>query len=146
MSTAEFTFENQNFLYGIGQIVEFPVSTRVIRKGETESHFFQVIEGILEIPSDDFLIRLFPGQFFGELGFLSNLPRTNDVISTTPVRLLKIERSEVIEKFASHPDDRETFLATLKSQAENILSDIDTDEENSNQFFNQLAKFAQTRQ
>ena len=146
MSSAEFTFEDRNFLYGIGSIVEFPINTHVIRKGETESHFFQCIEGILEIPSEDFPVRIFPGQFFGELGFLSDFQRSNDVVSTTPVRLLKIERSEVINKFSSHPDDKQAFLTTLKRQAEHILSDSLMDDDITHSFFKQLAQFAKSNQ
>ena len=145
MSSAEFTFENRNFLYGIGCVVEYSANVQVIRKGETESHFFQVLEGILEVPSDDFPIRIFPGQFFGELGFLSDVQRSNDVVSTTSVRLLKIERSEVINKFSSHPDDKVAFLTTLKQQAEHILTDSSMDDDITHRFFKQLAQFAKSK-
>ena len=146
MSSVEFTFEDRNFLYGIGSIVEFPINTHVIRKGDTESHFFQVLEGILEIPSDDLPIRIFPGHFFGELGFLSDFQRSKDVVTMTSVRLLKVERSEVIEKFSSHPDEQQAFLATLKRQAELILSENSMDDDLTHDFFKQLVHFAKSNQ
>ncbi len=146
MSSVEFTFEDRNFLYGIGNIVEFPINAHVIRKGDTESHFFQVLEGILEIPSDDLPIRLFPGQFFGELGFLSDCQRSKDVISITEVRLLKVERSEVIERFSSQPDEQQAFLATLKRQAELILSEGTLDDGLTHDFFKRIVQFAESKQ
>ena len=146
MSSAEFTFEDRNFLYGIGSIVDFPINAHVIRKGDTESHFFQVLEGILEIPSDDLPIRIFPGQFFGELGFLSDFQRSKDVFTMTSVRLLKIERSEVIERFSSQPDEQQAFLTTLKRQAELILSENSMDDDLTQSFFKQIVQFAKSNQ
>ncbi len=144
MESVEFSLDNQNFLYGIGEVVTFPADTVVIAEGARESHFFQVLEGVLEIPSEDFVIRLFPKQFFGELGFLSDVPRTKDVISATSVRLLKIERQEVIAKFETSPEDKEAFMDTLRIQAGNILQNQSI--EDTQKFFAQLAAFAKVEE
>lgn len=140
MESVKFSLDNQNFLYGIGEIVTFPANTLVIAEGARESHFFQVLEGVLEIPSEDFVIRVFPKQFFGELGFLSDVPRTKDVISATTVRLLKIERQEVIAKFENAPENKDAFMETMRTQAGNILQNQSL--EDTQRFFERLAAFA----
>jgi CRP/FNR family transcriptional regulator, cyclic AMP receptor protein len=58
-------------------------------KGENAHEFFVIEEGTAKVVRDDqYLDELGPGDFFGEMGLLEDVPRNADVIAETPLRLM----------------------------------------------------------
>jgi signal transduction histidine kinase len=59
------------------------------------------------------LLTLLPGQIFGELAFLANLPRTADVVATSETQLLLLSREGFLGVLAAAPDDALILLVNL---------------------------------
>jgi MFS family permease len=76
----------------------------VITQGETGNHFFYVIaEGRATVEIDDAESReLGPGDFFGEIALLRDVPRTATVRALEPLRLYTVERDEFIAAVTGH--------------------------------------------
>jgi len=67
----------------------FESGDNIVRKGEEGVGFYLIIDGAVEIRSDgNTLSKLGPGQFFGEMSVLDRQPRSADVLSVQPTRVL----------------------------------------------------------
>ncbi|MGA3406941.1 MAG: cyclic nucleotide-binding domain-containing protein [Candidatus Bathyarchaeia archaeon] len=61
----------------------------IVKKGEGGVGFYLILDGTVEIRSDgNTLSKLGPGQFFGEMSVLDNQPRSADVVTVQPSRVL----------------------------------------------------------
>ena len=129
-----------SILYGLGELQDFDSNTEITTQGAIESHFFQVLDGILEVVDDDHAIRLFSGDFFGEMGFLTDQPRTKSVKSLTMCRVLRIERSEFLERLKSYPEDLAKVIAEMEHHRTLILNGNDPNA--TGEFFTMIAQFS----
>ena len=74
-----------------------PAGTAVVVQGELGDTFYLVVDGTLEVSSDDRLLRtLGPGDFFGEIALLRDVPRTATVSAATDSSLLTIRRMDFL--------------------------------------------------
>jgi len=61
----------------------------VVSKGDPRDGFYLIFEGAAEVRSDGkTLSKLGSGQFFGEMSILDNQPRSADVVTVEPSRIL----------------------------------------------------------
>ncbi|MGD0423319.1 MAG: cyclic nucleotide-binding domain-containing protein [Candidatus Bathyarchaeia archaeon] len=68
---------------------KFESGYTILKKGEGGVGFYFILEGTVEIRSDgNTLSTLGPGQFFGEMCVLDNQPRSADVVTIQPSRVL----------------------------------------------------------
>jgi CRP-like cAMP-binding protein len=71
--------------------VEFPAERVIARQGEVGTGFFVVVSGNVRVVRDgETLNTLGPGEFFGELSVLDQMPRVAAVIADGPVVCLGI--------------------------------------------------------
>ncbi|HKM77396.1 MAG TPA: cyclic nucleotide-binding domain-containing protein [Candidatus Bathyarchaeia archaeon] len=67
----------------------FESGHKVVSKGDPGDGFYLIFEGAAEVRSDGkTLSKLGPGQFFGEMSVLDNQPRSADVVTVEPSRIL----------------------------------------------------------
>jgi CRP-like cAMP-binding protein len=84
-----------DYLRQRGEEVEFAEGETVLRQGETGAAFWVILRGEVEVvlrshdDSDHSLLRLGPGETFGELAILRSAPIAADVVAVTPLTLLK---------------------------------------------------------
>jgi len=81
---------------------------RIVSKDSKERAFYIILSGEADIKdgaSDKTLLTLSPGEVFGEIGFLTETPRTSDVVANDVCILLRIDqqlmsrfRAEIREK------------------------------------------------
>ena len=73
-------------------IIECDPGDRVLKEGGSSQNLFLVLEGTLEVRHRDRLVNVLgPGDVFGEMAFLLELPRQSDVYAATPgVRILSL--------------------------------------------------------
>ena len=63
------------------------------RQGEPAQEFFVIIEGDAEATKDGESLRTMgPGDFFGEIGLIEDIPRTATVTAATPLRFFVLTR------------------------------------------------------
>ena len=63
------------------------------REGEPAQEFFVIIEGEAEATKDGEALRTMgPGDFFGEIGLIEDIPRTATVTATSPLRFFVLTR------------------------------------------------------
>ena len=67
----------------------------VIRQGEPGQRFYVVRSGAVDVERDgQVLARLGPGEAFGEIALLLDVPRTASVVAVEPTHLLALEASD----------------------------------------------------
>jgi len=84
--------------------VEVDVGDTVFREGDHGDRFYVIAEGRASVEASGWTLReLEPGDFFGEIALLRDVPRTATVRATTALRL--------------HALDRDTFVSTVTGHA-----------------------------
>jgi MFS family permease len=89
-----------------------PVSVRpgeaVVTEGDVGDRFFVICEGRVSVTRDDRLLReLGPGDWFGELALLRDVPRSATVTAETAVSLWAVERDTFLAAVGAAPRSRE---------------------------------------
>ena len=87
----------------------------VVSRGEAGRHFYVIAAGRAGVELDDGAKReLRPGDFFGEIALLRDVPRTATVRALEPLRLYAVERDEFLAAVTGH--------APTLAAAENIVT------------------------
>ena len=74
----------------------------VIRTGEIGDRFYVVASGGLTIDAGSQSVRVGPGDFFGEIALLRDVPRTATVQANTDARLYALERDDFLAVVAGN--------------------------------------------
>ena len=83
---------------------KFESGDTIVKKGEGGVGFYLILEGTVEIRSDgNTLSKLGPGQFFGEMSVLDNQPRSADVVTVQPSRVLLLTAWEFKGLISANP-------------------------------------------
>jgi MFS family permease len=75
----------------------------VVSRGEVGNHFYAIAAGRAVVERDDGTAReLGPGDFFGEIALLRDVPRTATVRALEPLHLFAVEREEFLTAVTGH--------------------------------------------
>ena len=75
----------------------------VVRQGDVGDAFFVLADGEVEVDVDGvFRRRQGPGEFFGEIALLRDVPRTSTITAAGPVTALAIEREAFLGAIGAH--------------------------------------------
>ncbi len=96
--------EQMDELIATGELQSFAPLAVVIEAGECDDGLFIIFDGRVSVRAQTSegwveLAQLLRGQIFGEIAVLTQQPRTNRVIATGDVRLLRL-RGEVVRRVA----------------------------------------------
>ena len=88
-----------------------------MRQGEPGELFYVVESGELEVSVDGAPTRkLIPGDFFGEIALLREVPRTATVTAVSDARLLVLDRDPFIAAVTGHSTSREAADAVIDTR------------------------------
>ena len=83
--------------------LDFPAGSEVIAQGEVGDRFFLIDEGEVEVIEDGVFRRNEgPGESFGEIALLHDVPRTATVRTTTATRLLALDSDQFLLAVTGH--------------------------------------------
>jgi MFS family permease len=89
----------------------------VVSRGEVGNHFYAIAAGTVAVELEDGTTReLGPGDSFGEIALLRDVPRTATVRALEPLRLFALEREEFLLAVTGH--------APTLASAENIVMSL----------------------
>lgn len=92
-----------------------PAGVMVVAQGEVGDRYYLVVDGVADVIIDGAHIRqLSPGQSFGEIALLRDIPRTAAVAALTDLQLLTVPRDAFLEAITGHPRSRRTADATVE--------------------------------
>ncbi|HUP83184.1 MAG TPA: MFS transporter [Candidatus Limnocylindria bacterium] len=83
--------------------------TTIIRQGDPADFFYVINSGRVEVTQTDgsgpsrLLRQMGPGEFFGEIGLLSRIPRTATVVAMTDCTLVALEGAAFLELVETGP-------------------------------------------
>ena len=98
----------------LGSVEEHPVGATLIARGRAETHLFLVDDGEVHVRLDAGApIIVGAGELVGEMAFLDNVPRRNDVVVARSSRVRRIERLELMGAFASDPRELHAMLDAI---------------------------------
>ena len=83
-------------------LVDVVAGDLVIRAGEIGDRFYVVDDGLLTIEMGARIVRAGPGDFFGEIALLRDVPRTATVRADTETRLYALERDDFLAVVTGH--------------------------------------------
>jgi hypothetical protein len=93
--------------------VSATAGTEIVRKGDHGDRFYIVASGDVEVVDHG---EQGPGEYFGEIALLRDVPRTATVRAKTDVELFALERDEFLSAVTGHPASAEAADAVVASR------------------------------
>ena len=89
------------------QQVHVAAGQLVVLEGDVSDRFFIIDQGLVEVTQGErFLRQEGPGEFFGEIGLLRDVPRTATVVAVDDTVLWTLDRRSFLEAVVGHQDAR----------------------------------------
>ncbi|MGH0035042.1 MAG: cyclic nucleotide-binding domain-containing protein [Myxococcota bacterium] len=105
------------------EIVDLPADATVFRQGDRADRLFVILEGAVVPVAEEIVGNLSSGlrmgvlesgDFFGEIGLLTDRTRNATVRTLVETRLLAVDRPQVWELTKAHPEALSLLLRTLR--------------------------------
>ena len=86
-----------------------PARYTIVRRGEPGDAMFFIVSGEVEVEVQPQAVRLGPGQYFGEIALLREVPRSATIMSVTECELLVLNAVDFRRLREEHPAIRESM-------------------------------------
>jgi MFS family permease len=104
--------------------VQVPAGTDVVRAGDVGHNFFIIETGTAEVLVDKQIRPIGPGDYFGEVALLRDVPRTATVRAVTKLTVYALERNEFIGAVTGHPPSRNVADAVIGDRLGSLRAGI----------------------
>ena len=110
--TAGLTEDHIEFLCNLGQMIDCPAGTEIMRQFDVDRDLFILAEGSAYIHGVlwEPLGRVKPGMTIGEVSFLDGRPRSGTVIATSDSKVVHLAGEAVLERMSHFPELRAQIL------------------------------------
>lgn len=99
--------------------IEFPAGAPIVRQGERGDRYYVIAEGTVTINIDGRAVReQGPGEGFGEIALMRDVPRTASVSAIGPVVAYALGRDAFIEAVTRHPASRHAADSLVRERLE----------------------------
>ena len=103
--------------------VEFPAERPIARQGEVGTGFFLIVRGSARVVHDGTVIaRLGPGEFFGEISLLDQMPRIASVIADAPTTCLAVASWDFERLLEEQPKVAIAVLRTVARRLRDVTA------------------------
>lgn len=105
-------------------------NAHLVTEGQPGSNVYVVLSGRLKVVSGAGSARELilgisgPGELLGELSMLDRQPRSASVIAIEPVRVLTLQRRELIPLLQAHPEAALQMIAALTQQIRQLSASL----------------------
>jgi MFS family permease len=97
--------------------VHAEAGTQVIKEGESGDRFYVISSGEVDVSTDGKHVAVLgPGDHFGEIALLRDVPRTATVTAKGDVDLYALERDEFLSAVTGHPESAEAADAVVATR------------------------------
>ncbi len=104
--------------------VDFPPGTDVITQGDHGDRFYLIESGQVEVFENNVFRRTEgPGESFGEIALLHDVPRTATVRTTETTRLLELEREQFLVAVTGHQRSTQVARGVVSDRWDGALAD-----------------------
>jgi hypothetical protein len=104
--------------------VAFAKGDTIVREGEPGERFYVVGEGTVEVSSNTEVVRtLGPGDYFGEIALLRDVPRTATVTARDDVEVFALDREEFVAAVTGNPASAEEADAVIGTRIGSLRAD-----------------------
>ncbi len=87
-------------LINAAEWIRLPQDDEIVQEGQADTSFYVLVNGEVAVSkSSREIVRLYPGDCFGEMGLLSRRPRTATISAVTDVTVMKL-RDSVVERMS----------------------------------------------
>ena len=86
-----------------------PSRYTIVRRGEPGDAMFFIVSGEVEVEMRPHPVRLGPGQYFGEIALLREVPRTATIMSVTECELLVLNAVDFRRLLEQHPGIKQSM-------------------------------------
>jgi len=99
-------------LAAASQLCPLPPGVDVVVQGAPAHAFYVVVDGEVVVHRDDSeVVRLGPGEWFGERGLLDRAPRNATVTTTIDSKVLRLEGSVLLDALETAPTLRTELMS-----------------------------------
>ncbi|MDX6234867.1 MAG: family transcriptional regulator, cyclic receptor protein [Nocardioidaceae bacterium] len=101
----------------LAKIQRLAAFTQIVRQGESGDAFFLILDGTAVVrPPGKRVVKLGPGDFFGELALLDDSPRSATVEAQEDILLARIGRRDFTRMLDKEPKVAVALLRTLTAR------------------------------
>lgn len=103
----------------------------IVRQGDPSGDMYVVVRGAVDVTVDgeggkkQFVAKLEAGQFFGELSVFTGERRTANVIATTPVECLVVDKPSLMALFDWRPELAEDIAQVITSRQAGLAASVE---------------------
>jgi CRP-like cAMP-binding protein len=103
-----------------------PAGAVITTEGDSEDCLYLIVDGEVRVTRNSTeLNRLGPRDFFGEIAVLERLARTATVTATTRVRLLRLDRDDLLRLMEELPVIAICICQTLSKRTRDLSQKVD---------------------